>query len=847
VTAPGFVLRMAVREIRAAPRRLLLLTASVAVGVAALVAINSFTDNLRDSVRSQSQALLGADLALSSRRPLTRKAEAILDTLVAGGARLARLTSFSGMAYVPRTAGTRLVQVAAVDGPYPFYGEIRTQPAAAWSELQAGRHVVVDPSLLSALGARLGDTLALGETRFVITGSIVSAPGNVGIRAAFGPRIFIPARWLADTRLLGVGARAEYEAYLRLPPGKSPTAIADRYRSGLQAGRTRVRTVAEDQQSLNDALGRLAGYLGLVALIALLLGGIGVASGVVVFIRQRLDTIAVLRCLGASAGRVLAIYLTEAAAMGLAGSLLGAVLGVGAQQLLPGLLAGLLPVTVTPELSARAIALGVGMGLWVASIFALSPLLTVRRVPPLAALRRDLDPGARRNRDPWRWLSLAALAASTVALAAIQVGSWRRGAIFSAGVAVALLVLWGASWALIRVARRWLPAGWPYVWRQGVANLHRPFNQTTTVVLAIGFGAFLLGTLFLVQFNLLRQLRLTGGPTRPNLVLFDIQPDQQPVVQRALADAGLPSFGPVPIVPMRIQSVKGKPASATLADTSAGPDGPGNAWAFRREYRSTYRDTLVTSERVVAGHWWTPGAKTTEISVETGVARELGVRVGDEIVWDVQGVPLTTRVASLREVEWARFEPNFFVVFAPGALEGAPQSLVTLTRIDQPSQRGIFQRRLAERLPNVTTLDLSSVQETLERLIARVLLAIRFMALFTLGTGTLVLVGALATSRFQRAREGALLRTLGATRGQLFRIVLAEYVSLGLIASLVAVVLASVAGWALARFLFEGSFTLPIVPLGLLAAGVVTLTVVVGLANSREVLRLPPLEVLRAE
>jgi len=199
---------MAAREIRAAPRRLLLLPASVAVGVAALVAINSFTDNLRDSVRSQSQALLGADLALSSRRPLTPKAEAVLDTLVAGGSRIARLTSFSGMAYVPRTSGTRLVQVAAVEGAYPFYGEIRTQPAAAWRELQAERRVVVDPSLLSALGARLGDTLALGETRFVITGSIVSAPGNVGIRAAFGPRIFIPARWLADTRLLGVGARA---------------------------------------------------------------------------------------------------------------------------------------------------------------------------------------------------------------------------------------------------------------------------------------------------------------------------------------------------------------------------------------------------------------------------------------------------------------------------------------------------------------------------------------------------------------------------------------------------------------------------------------------------------------
>ena len=221
---------MAAREIRAAPRRLLLLTASVAIGVAALVAIGSFTDNLRDSVRSQARALLGADFALSSRRPLPKAAEAILDTLTAQGGTVARLTSFSGMAYVPRTSGTRLVQVAAVEGGYPFYGEIRTEPAAAWRELPQGHRVVVDPSLLTALNARLGDTLALGEGRFVISGSIVSAPGNVGVRTAFGPRIYIAARDLPGTRLLGFGSRAEYEAFVRLPPGVSPQSLAERYR-----------------------------------------------------------------------------------------------------------------------------------------------------------------------------------------------------------------------------------------------------------------------------------------------------------------------------------------------------------------------------------------------------------------------------------------------------------------------------------------------------------------------------------------------------------------------------------------------------------------------------------------
>jgi putative ABC transport system permease protein len=367
-------------------------------------------------------------------------------------------------------------------------------------------------------------------------------------------------------------------------------------------------------------------------------------------------------------------------------------------------------------------------------------------------------------------------------------------------------------------------------------------------VLAIGFGAFLLGTLYLVQHNLLRQLRLTGGAARPNLVLFDIQPDQLAGIKRELRYAGLPLSHPTPIVPMRIRSVKGRPVTKLLAGDATTGDGPSNAWVYRREYRSTYRDSIVATERLVDGRWSTAKAPLpARISVEQDLARELGVGIGDEIVWDVQGVTLPSRVTSLREVDWARFEPNFFVVFAPGALEKAPQTWVTLTRIVSPEERGRFQRRLAERFPNVSTLDLSLLQEALERLVDRVALAIRFMALFSLGVGTLVLIGALATSRFQRVREGALLRTLGATRSQIFRVVLAEYLSLGLLASAVALVLAAAAAWALARFVFESGFSLPLIPMSVLILSIVALTVIVGLANSREVVRRPPLAVLRNE
>jgi putative ABC transport system permease protein len=836
---------MAARELRAVPRRLFLLTGTVAVGVAALVAIGSFTDNLRDSVRDQARSLLGADLSLVTRQPFSPRAGALLDTL-SRSSEIARVTSFAGMAYVPRTEGARLVQVAAISGRYPFYGAIRTRPRQAWSELQSGANVVVDPSLLTALNAQIGDTIALGEGRFAITGTIESAPSEVGFRFAFGPRIYIPAGQLAATGLLGFGARVQYEVFLKLPPGSSAQQLADRYRTRLRAERVRLRTVADDQRNLNDVLTRLTGYLGLVALMALLLGGIGVASAVVVFVRQRAESVAVLRCLGATAGRIFAIYLVEAAVMGLAGSLAGAAIGVLLQRILPALLAGILPVDVTTAISWNAVALGIGIGLWVALSFTLLPLLGVRRISPLTALRRPYET-ERSPRDLWWFLAALTLAATTLLLAVHQVGNWRQGTMFAGGIALTLVVLWVAAWALIRVVRRWLPLGWPYVWRQGLANLHRPANQTVTLVLAIGFGAFLLGTLYLVQHNLLRQLRLTGGPARPNLVLFDIQPDQLPRIEQALRAASLPVIDATPIVPMRISSVKGRPVSGLLATDSGG--GPSNAWALRREYRSTYRDSTVASERVVSGTWPPPrtGGSPALISVEQDVARDLGVGVGDEIVWDVQGVTLTSRVSSLREVDWARFEPNFFVVFAPGALERAPQTMVTLTRIVSPADRGRFQRQLAERFPNVSTLDLSLLQEALERLVDRVALAIRFMALFSLGVGTLVLIGALATSRFQRIREGALLRTLGATRAQVVRVVLAEYLSLGLLASAVALVLAVGAAWALARFVFDGPFFFPLIPLSGLTLAVVTLTVIVGLANSREVVRKTPLEVLRED
>jgi putative ABC transport system permease protein len=833
----SFVLRMARRDTRAGWRRLFLLAGGVTAGVAALVAINGFTANLRDSIASQARQLLGADLSFESRSPLPDQARAALDSI--GGTESA-VTSFSAMAYTGGSETARLTQMSAVTGGWPFYGTIETSPAGAWGQLQSGRHVIVDPSLLTSLGVRLGDSITVGETRLRVIGTIAAVPGDVGVRNAFGPRAFMRGADLDATGLLGFGARAEHAVFVRLPPGADAQSIAETWRPRLRDLRVRIHTVADDQVRLDNALTRLGNFLALVALVALLLGGLGVASAVHVHIKGKLQSVAMLRCLGATSGQMVGVYLVQAGLLALGGSIAGAAIGLLVQKALPALLGDFVPVDVVFHPSWAAAAVGTVMGLWVAVVFALLPLLEVRRVPPLAALRQDASAGSG-GRDWWRIGTLAALGLTIILLSTWQSRSVRTGIIFALAVLVVLAMLRIAAALLMRLARALAPA-LPFSARQGILNLRRPSNQTSTVILAIGFGAFLLATVLLVQHTLLRTLDVSSpSSANANMVFFDIQPSQLAGTDSMLRSAGIVASPSVAIVPMRIASVRGIPVSTLQADTLR--DG---RWALRREYRSTWRDTMVASEKLVAGRWWSaPAGDTARISVEQDVAGELGVSVGDGIVWNVQGTLIPTVVASIRSVDWTRFEPNFFVVFQPGVLEAAPHTWVTLARIPAAESRGLLSRRIAERYPNVTSLDLTLIQGAITSLLGKVTLAIRFMALFSLLTGLVVLVGAIATSRFQRVREAALLRTLGASRHQLVTVALTEYAALGIVAGAAALLLGGFAAWSLSHWIFQVAFSVPVGSAVMLVMATVVVTMLVGLWTALDVARQTPLEVLR--
>ncbi len=841
----GTLFQLAWRESRTARRRLLLYMSSISLGVAALVAIDSFAANVQASIKDQSRNLLGGDINLRARQFFTPRVDSILDSLRTAGVPSAKVTSFASMATSQPSGNTRLAQIRAVGDGFPFYGEVLTEPAGAWARLQRERVAMVDPSILVGLDAQVGDTLSIGYAKFVIAATIVNIPGDPGIAATIGPRVFIASQYVGETGLLGLGSRAEYEAVVKLPEDVRPAMWVAPLRPRLEAANIRIRTVQENELDLTDAISQLARFLGVVGLIALLLGGIGVASGVNAFVQKKIDTVAVLRCLGASSGQVLFIYLVQAAAMGFLGAAVGVALGVAIQFGMPQVLGDFLPVDVSVTLVPGAIALGLGIGVWVAVVFALRPLLVLRRVSPLQAIRRDdAALAASRRKDSLTQLTNLALVASVLALAIDRAETVGQGLIFFTGVCVSIAALWASAWGLSRLTRRLVSPTWPYVFRQGVANLHRPAAQTQAVVLALGFGSFLVTTIILVQTNLLQAFDVTASASRGNLVFFDVQEDQREGLASLLNTSRQEIVSETPIVTMRFDGANG----STGPEWAAARAIPVRHWALRREYRSTYRDSSVATEKVIEGTWFgdrtlTPGVH--EVSLERDIAGELKLVIGDTTQWDVQGVKVRAVLTSIREVDWGRFEPNFFAVFSPAAIAAAPKQFVTIAAVEADTTVARLQRDAVRQFPNVSSIDLSLVRKTITGIVEKVTLTVRFLALFSLAMGIPVLFSAVAATRRDRLREGVLLKTLGATRGQIGRILFAEYALLGFLGALTGMVLAIGGAWGLVTFVFEGTFRLAPLPALGIAAAMMLLAVSIGLLTGRDVFRETPMAALR--
>ena len=833
---------MAWRDSRRNRSRLFLFISSIILGIAALVATFSFGYNLQQDIDKQAKTLVGADLQIEGNKSPGPRIRGLLDSL---GDRRSEERSFASMVYFPKSEGTRLVQVRALKGDYPYYGTLETSPSRAGRDFRKTKSALVDKTLMLQYEAKVGDSIQVGDLMFVIAGTLTKAPGRTGLSTTVAPPVYIPLDYLDKTGLLQKGSRINYNFYFKYDNPVDIEKVVESIEPRLDRAGLDYDTVEERKRNTGRAFEDFTQFLTLISFIALLLGCIGVASAIHIYMKEKINSIAILRCLGVNSSQAFLIYLIQIAGIGLIGSIIGAVAGTLIQQILPVVFKDFLPVEITSDISWQAVIQGIALGLAISILFALLPLVSVRNISPLFTLRISYEP-SRAYRDPLRWLVYLLIIGFVLTFTWWQIGGLTEAIFFTAGIVAAFLVLAGVARLQMWLVRRFFPSSWNYLWRQGFANLFRPNNQTLILVTTIGLGAAFIGTLYFIQDILVKRVSLTASGTQANMVLFDIQNSQKDDVAKLTKQFDLPIMQQVPIVTMRVEDLNGINATKARQDTSLQV----STRLFEWEFRVTYRDTLMDSEKLKIGTLPGPVESpddTIYVSLDERYAQQTRIKIGDKLTFNVQGTLISTVVGSFREVDWNRVQTNFRVVFPTGVLEKAPQFHVLITRVPSPEVSAKFQQAVVKEHPNISIIDLGLILRVLDDLLDKIGFVIRFMAAFSIVTGLIVLIASVLISKYQRIQESVLLRTLGASRKQIFIITALEYFFLGALAAATGLLLSVGGSWALAKYSFKTEFTPQLTPILVLFAAVSLLTVLIGIMNSRGVLNKPPLEILRKE
>lgn len=839
----SFIARTALRDSRRNRGRLFMFMSSIILGVMALVAINSFNHNLVKDIDNQTKSILGADIQVEGKKPLTPTLQMMLDSVP--GERAKQLEFFS-MVVIPGSGETQFSRIKALEGEYPFYGTLMTEPSEARLTYQDEGAVLVDDALMYEHGLQVGDSIRLGTQTFAIAGRLMKSFGSVSLGASFAPTIYMDASQVAATGLVGQGSMVEYKYFLKTPEDfdrEKWDNNAERMKP-FHAEDFRVRTIEDQRRQLNRAFGFLNSFLNLVALVALLLGCIGVASSVFIYIRSKIPSIAVFRCIGMTGRQAFQVYFLQIVTLGFISVIIGTVLGSLLQVFLPVILKDVLPYEVSLSISWEAIIQGLIVGTVVTGLFALIPLLAVRLVSPLRTLRTDLEEDLA-PRDPLKWLAYVGIVISLVGFLLSLTKSWQTAITFTAGLMLAFLLLYAMSSFIMWIVRKLFPSGWPFVLRQGLANLYRPNNQTRTLIVSIGLGTAILTLLFIIQGLILSNVDNMDAGNQPNMILYGIETNQKDGVAALTEEKGMPVVQQVPIVTMKLAGWQGKSKSEWMQDTLRRAE----RWVIHREARVTYRDTLESDETLVAGDFVgsvAPG-DSIFVSVDSGWAESLGVWLGDELVWNVQGALITTYISSIRDIEFRSMRTRFFILFPNGVLEDAPQFHVLVTKSPDSKTMGEYRRAVVKTYPNISVVDLGSILTTLNDILSKISYVIKFMAGFSILTGIIVLISSLLLSKYQRIKESVLLRTIGARGKQILRINATEYFILGAISAFTGIFIAIVGSYLIATSQLELDFDIEWWPILLIFILIVAMTVVIGLYNSRDVLRHPPLEVLRKE
>ncbi len=767
-----FVLRMAWRETRAAWIRLVFFFVCVAIGVAAIVVLRSVVQNVRLTLTREARQIVGADVVVQSPRPLSPEARGILEEELRG-VRATRTEVVETRTMAAPEAGkgsgkVRLVEIRGVEAGFPFYGDIEMEGGARYARaLLSEFGALVPPEFLLEMGLSVGDAVRLGGRPFTIRGVVTrDRVQRGGMNFAFGPRIYVALEDLRGLGLLGFGSSATYQTFLKVDE-----AAIDGLTASLRRRYATTTTSVRSWRTFEDRLGQnlvtAENYLSLVGFAMVVLGGIGVWSVTRVLVQQKIKSVAILKCLGASSRQVLAVYVSEVLWLALAGSVLGVGVAAAAATAIPSSVLSPLGITHV-SITASAAAQGLAVGLLVSLFFALVPLLEMRRVKPLLLLRADTASSARRP-DAVSRLATLLTGAALVLVAAWQSGSLRAGLFVSAGLAAVALLLFGAGWLLLRLTRPFTTSR-RFAVRHALISLGRPGNQTRVILTAVGLGCFFVLSIRAIQTNLVEEFTAQIGATSPDLVLIDVQRDQVDAVQAAAAPYAQAPARLMPLMRARVVGVEGRRVHLPT------PDAVRQQGRLTREFGVTYRDALQPNERVTAGTFWTAAATAApdretdaEVSISEEVRRDADVGVGDLVRLDVAGQVVRARVTSIRRVAWDETQNGgFFFVLRPGPfLARVPHTFVGFLQVgDDPAARAALQRDLVRLFPNVSSIDVRAVVGAVRTVLDKITQGVTVVGAITLGAGVLILVGAVAMTKFQRLYEAAIYRTLGASHAR---------------------------------------------------------------------------------
>ncbi len=843
-----FVLRMAVRETRASLQRLFFFFICIAVGVAAIVALRSVIQSVRGVFGTEAKSLIAADVLIATSRDWTADARATIDRRLAGAGPIERTETIETPTMVRPAdrskAVAKMAELRAVQPRFPLYGSIELQGGQSYSPaLLADHGVLVRPEQLTAIGVAVGDQVVIGQATFTIRGLIVKEPGRGMGEFSLGPRVIIAYDDLAGTGLLGFGSRARRAMLIKMDEARVAP-LVKALREDFKDDFVNTRSFRSTEDQIGRDFERAENYLSLVGLIIVILGGIAVSSVTRVFILQKIRSIAVLKCLGARSGQIISVYILQVMTLGLAGSLLGVALARGVIASIPLMLGASTSILAQAHygVSWSAAVQGIAIGVLVSLLFSVVPLLQVRFIKPSLLLR---DETVRRARD---WTGIAVIVVVSLALVVLtawQAASLKVGIVVCVGFAALAVILHLAGRALITLIAP-LANARSFPLRHAVLHLSRPGNQTRVILLAVGLGAFFIVGVRSMQASLLSEFSLQVAQDAPDMFLLDVQRGQADAVRAFLGDAshGAGAFQLIPVLRARVVGVAGREVTLEGVEEVRAR---GNS--IGREFTITYRDHLESNERVLQGAFWNSPSADGEVSVEKMIAERARLHVGDTMKFDILGRVVSAKVTSIRDVEWRESRNGGFVfVFRPGLLDQAPQTFVSPLRGPEGvAARARFQHDLVERFPNVSVIDFHEVLETVRDVMSKVTLAITVVGGLVLFSGGLILIGAVAMTKFQRVYEAAVFKTLGANSRTIARMLLFEYGVLGSLAGTIGSLGAVVLTWGVSRYALEIPWR---VFAGEHIAGVLLtalLVAVIGVVSSLDVLKNKPLATLRAE